>query len=478
MSDLGRHGRNLSWMLIAEIIQKVLALVLFTYATRKLGLTENGWYGTYLAMFAVLVTIINGGFYDVAVRDIAQTPARVHGLVSTSLVLQLFLGAVVMGGIGLAAWLLRYPGALQQILVVGTVGAMLWAHIRMQYAVAAARERFKIISLLNIVLRSVIVAASLALLYLGYGAFALVVVLIPISAAQVLVAYVSLGAAGGVYRFRPNLPDARYLLRQGVPIALGGIAATAYYSLDIPLLTSLGAPDAPGYYANGMRFFLLCLTLADLLANVTYPIFSRKANGPEEDQRFALMRCMKASALAALPLAVGGSVLCQAIVITLCGERYLPSAPAVAVLMWVLAGEMLSNTLVLYLRAKMRQRVPAIIYSAALAAKVLLAFWVIPRYGMNGFLAMNLALSAAMTASLLLAARRVLPSLCLRATARTVYFRPFIASLIMGAALWPIRHAFIGLTVPAGVAVYAMALWALGGLDEFDRRMLKGTLGG
>ncbi|MBI5093406.1 MAG: oligosaccharide flippase family protein [Candidatus Hydrogenedentes bacterium] len=478
MSDLGRHGRNLSWMLIAEVIQKVLALALFAYATRQLSLIENGWYGAYLALFSLLVTTINGGFYDVAVRDIAQRRDRVHGLISSSLLMQTAISGLVTLAVWLGAWLLRYPVRFQVILVVGTISALLWAHIRMQYAVIAAHEKFKYISLLNILLRTAIVTASLALLYVGYGALALVAVLIPISVAQIVLSYGCVQKVCGGYRFLPSVRDMKYLLRQGFPIAIGGIAATGYYSLDIPLLTSLSNPETAGYYANAMRFLLLCLTLSDLLASVTYPILSRKAAGPEDAQCFALTRCLKASVMAALPLAMGGTVLCAGIVKTLCGERYLPSAPAVAVLMWVLACEMINNTLVVYLRAKSLQRLPAAVYVTGLAAKVVLSLFVIPRYGMDGFLQLNLVVSVAMTGTLLVLSLRVLPSLRVGQLASGVFLRPLAAAIIMGLSLWYVRHLSIILTIPIGAAVYGAALLALGGLDEFDRRMFKGTIGG
>ncbi len=76
-----RHGRNLAALLAGEAVQKIIALLLFMALSRWLTIEENGRYGLFTAVFPLMVVFLNMGFYDVAVRDIAQHPDRAGALV-------------------------------------------------------------------------------------------------------------------------------------------------------------------------------------------------------------------------------------------------------------------------------------------------------------------------------------------------------------------------------------------------------------
>ncbi len=52
-------------------------------------------------------------------------------------------------------------------------------------------------------------------------------------------------------------------------------------------------------------------------------------------------------------------------------------------------------------------------------------------------------------------------------------FPPVIAAAVMAAVVWPLRERTPALTVPLGVLVYGLVLWATGGIDRRTLEALR-----
>jgi O-antigen/teichoic acid export membrane protein len=93
----------------------------------------------------------------------------------------------------------------------------------------------------------------------------------------------------------------------------------------------------------------------------------------------------------------------------------------------------------------------------------------IPRYGYVAAAVVTVASEAALLGPFALGLRgRVSPPPILR-----LAWRPALASLAMGVALYPLLSYGLAV-IPLGAAVYAAAMLALGGIGPGERALLKG----
>lgn len=469
--NLGRHGRNISWLFVADLVGKVLGLFFFAYLFKKLTVTENEWYALYLMVMPILSVVNTAGFHDVLNREMSKDRDRVHRLLSSAVAVQTLLFIVIAPAVWFAAGALGYAPVLRRILALTAAVAFIWALINMHMAVFAAHEKFKYTSLITIATRIATVVGGIALLFFGCGVFSLIVYLLLVYIAQLVACYATVQARCGGYRFDWSPAEAGYLLREGVPMALGRFAATSYYRIDLPMLRSIAGPRASEEYAVGPRFFALLTSVPDIFEAVFFPILSRRATETAEAQRFAFERYFKAMAMLALPMGVGMTVLGAEIVRTLGRAEYVSGTPVVAVLTWLIALAMLDRCSVVYLRATARQRWLVYAYGAALVVKTAACFCVIPRFGIPGLLMLNAAVSLVLTATLLAMARAALPILDMSRLAGLVV-RPLAACIAMAAALWFIRDRAIFWTIPLGACVYALVLLFTRAFDAFDKELL------
>ncbi|MCA9970942.1 MAG: polysaccharide biosynthesis C-terminal domain-containing protein, partial [Anaerolineales bacterium] len=107
---------------------------------------------------------------------------------------------------------------------------------------------------------------------------------------------------------------------------------------------------------------------------------------------------------------------------------------------------------------------------ATIPLDLLLIPWCVARFG-NG--ALGGALAFVVTeAGMTLAGIALLPHGALTRANAWRALRVLLAGLLMLAAAWPLRHAFVALPILAGAVVYPVALWLLRAVDPADARLL------
>ncbi len=462
----GSHGRNLAILIAAEAVQKVLTLALFVLISRGLSVEDNGRYALFTTLFPLMVVWINMGMYDVAVRDVARDPGVAGRLLGASLLPQ--------GGLSIAAMaLVAIPTPSDSpLLPVGLLVAMYAAMGRMILAPFAAAGRFGPPAVLQVALRAGVLAASAWVLSTDGGVLALVAVLLVPHLLWMLAGVVWARRAIGLrVQYPPHWPTIPYLLSQGAPIAAGGLFATLFFSMDLPLLGMHASQEATGYYAIGARFMWMLFPLVDILSSMVYPVLSRKTGGADEG--FALGRVFKAAWLLGLPMAVGGVLLAGPITVLLAGETFLPGAYAVGGLTAALALFLVSAVAMVHLRAQGRQMVATLVMVASCSAKV--SSLMLSGGQGAALVVVNLAVGGLVTVMLAACAARSVAGFPWRAVFGAL-LRATAAALAMALVLWPLRGTTPFLTIPLGAGVYLAAVLALGAVDAWDRALIGAAL--
>jgi O-antigen/teichoic acid export membrane protein len=197
-----------------------------------------------------------------------------------------------------------------------------------------------------------------------------------------------------------------------------------------------------------------------------FPLLSRFV--PE--QRELAGRVVDATAdvlvIVAAPVAAGGLVLAPEIAQLLAGDDFAGAATPLRLLLCAAGAAWVSGLLGYTLIAADRRRAVLGLSVGALVVNVALNLALAPAYGADASAAIALA-----SELLLLAGGWLLVRSELGMTPRTrVLWRALLASAAMAALLVWLRELTLAVLVPAGAAVYAAVLAAVGGID---RRMLE-----
>jgi O-antigen/teichoic acid export membrane protein len=177
----------------------------------------------------------------------------------------------------------------------------------------------------------------------------------------------------------------------------------------------------------------------------------------------------------AFPLAVGIALLAEPIVAVVGGPEYLPdSAIALAILICYLPLSYANGLAQYVLIAAGRQRMLTVAFLAALAFNLLANFLLIPRFSYVGAAWVTVASEVVLLVPFHLVAAKIAPAVSPIREART----PLLATLLMAPVVWWLRDAIHPLAaVVAGLAIYPLALWSVGGIDRDEFKLLRRVAG-
>jgi O-antigen/teichoic acid export membrane protein len=452
----------------ARVIDAGFALVYL----RLLGRTDVGSYQFLVVFTTYLDTLIDFGLNALVAREVSC--GRVSAAAAFRAVNQLRLGlwlvglvpvAVVYGPLrpatslsadgALAGWVF-YLALLPSVLAKTATG-VLWAAERLELSAG--------VSVLSTVIRT---ALGAVVLFGGLG-------LVGLAAASLATNVVSALALWRLAAAQPAPSEA-------IPLETGGTRSTAwlaeswplfvnqllqglFFKVDALLLPGLAGNAAAGVYAAAYK---VSEGAGIVSSSFTLALFPRLARAIDSAGAYRLG--LRVLLQVAFPLAAGIALLAEPIVAVVGGRDYLPdSAIALAILICYLPLSYTNGLTQYVLIAAGRQRLLTGAFVVALVFNVAANLVLIPRFGYVGAAWVTVASEVVLLVPFRMAAMTVAPGVSLLHEVRA----PLAATLLMAPVVWWLRDSIHPLAAAtAGAAVYALALWSLGGIDHVQRRLI------
>jgi O-antigen/teichoic acid export membrane protein len=254
-------------------------------------------------------------------------------------------------------------------------------------------------------------------------------------------------------------------LHESWPLFVNQLLQGLFFKIDALLLLPLAGDVAAGTYAAAYK---VSEGAGIISSSFTLALFPRLSRGTDLSgaYRMALRVLLQIS----LPLAVGIALLSSPIVAVIGGREYLPdSAVALTILICYLPLSYTNGLTQYVLIAAGKQRLLTAAFAAALVFNLIANALLIPRFSYIGAAWVTVASELVLLVPFRAAAASVTRGVSLAREART----PLLATLLMAPLVWWLRdftHPLVA--VPVGAAVYLTALWALGGIDATQRRLL------
>lgn len=473
---LGRTAMGAGWMFAWRMTTRILGLVSTLVLVRLLTPEDFGLFGLAFAVIATLETVLATGVDAQLVRA-RQTSRDLYDTVFTLNVIRgITLALLMLASAAPAAEFFREPRieAVMQALAVipllagiGNVGVAEFSR-NLDFA-----KVFKLLIVPRLLQIGVTVAAAAT--FQSY--WALIIGAIIGRAIATAFTYV-------VHPYRPRLTLKLWRELLGI----------SFWTWAISIATAVR--DRTGTFVIGrmlgmhdLGVFTMSVELASLpTSEIASPISQATMPGLAASLRSgdtaavsrAFLRILGSTVTIALPAAIGVSLVAGPLVVLLLGQRWIETAPLIAILgaTWVGFSISLIGMALLDAYAKLRRLCVFVLVGAALRGAALIAL--APFYGLTG-IAVGLGISLLVEATLL-------TGWCMRllglraACIGKILWRPFAAVGAMAAVLWAVGVAWsppatgtvaaaIELATAAvlGSVTYASALgllWSLAGRPE------------
>ena len=429
----------------ARVVDAAFALIYL----RLLGRTDVGAYQSLVVFTTYLDTLIDFGLNALLAREVSRGSVSVSvafravnrlrlglwliGLLPVAVIYGPLLPATGLPSEAAAAGWIFYLALLPAVLAKTATG-VLWAAERLDVTAA--------VSVLSTLLRTALGA----------------VVLWRLAATGPL-------ATTTTEANQPEKRATRGWLRESWPLFLNQMLQGLFFKVDAVLMPALAGSAAAGVYAAAYK---VSEGAGIVSSSFTLAVFPRLARANQSAGAYAM--ALRLLFQIGFPLAAGIGLLAQPIVGVVGGRDYLPdSAIALAILICYLPLSYANGLTQYVLIAAGRQRLLTGAFFAALIFNVAANVMLIPRFSYVGAAWVTVASEVVLLVPFQLAARKLAPQVSLTREARA----PLAATLLMAPVVWWLRDSLHPLAAAAaGAAVYALALWALGGIDHAQRRLI------
>lgn len=378
----GRLFRNVSVLVLAQGVTKVLNFAVSLVLVRYLGVHELGRYAYVTAYAFPFGALADFGLAAYGIREISRDHTRASEVLA---VLQRALlslaGATGVAMIGLAVLTRHDPLTTAAILVVALTNLVSAATT--PYVVAmTARENLHLLSIHKVVASALGAIATLAVLLGGGGILALFM-----AAAVVNIGMWFIGRALSgetVPSLQVPYTSVRAMVAQAVPFAFLLLGFALYYRVDVIMLRWLRDESQVGLYSAAYRFLDAVILLAATLGSPFYPRLSRMVGQDVQCVRDLLEMTWKPMLALGLPIAVGTFFVAQPLTVMLFGREFLDAGYLLQILIWGSLPILLVNIPSHALNAADRVWTLAGVFGLGALINISLNFILIPGWGAVG----------------------------------------------------------------------------------------------
>ncbi len=471
-------SRNIFWLSVSRITALVLLFLAYRQLFGYLGPHGTGQHQFVLSFVTIFGVIIDFGMQQYIVKKMSVEPERVkeyfHHYLGVSAVLALAVYGALLG----VARVSNFEPIVFYAIAVAGSGLIISALTYPFLAVMSAFQDLGKVAFINFLSSLVnIVIIFLTIIFHRYIVF--LVLVQPFSAFICLIFYLIF-----VRRYLPrpeylkvfsslNGRVVKQMAKHVLPFALLVGFSTIYNRIDIVIITRLLGYSPAGLYTAAYKFFDLVAFFPAVVSHSLYPMFAglmaRQALGEVKQSLEKYLRFLVA---VAVPMAVAGSLLARPMILLLTNDaRYLDAAPVLAVLVWapaLLFIYIVANSLVISQLTKFA----VIITGANVLINIVGNLILLPRIGIIGAAIMTVASEALQAIFYFYFIRSKLT----RFDFFSWWWRPILASLVMGVVVWYVRDYGLFLSVAIGGAVYVAALAVAGFFQRGDLALAKQLL--
>jgi O-antigen/teichoic acid export membrane protein len=327
--------RNSAFVLGVQVVLKILAFLFNVYVVRRLGAAHFGQYSAVMAYVAIFAIFTDWGMSPYAVREIAEDPTRASWLLPNVVAMRVVLSLLITAVAPLSALWLGKGDTMVLGILIASAGLVLYAFQGPLVSALTARERLDYASVFALVNQLIFWGLGTVFLINGLGFIGLIVASLIGVAAMALLAGWALFKIG-VGRLILSVRRWSQLFLAALPFGVSGISYVFMQRFDTVLMSFVLTDAAVGWYNVPWTLINMVLLIAQSIAVAMYPSMVRSHTEDPESLPQVVWRSIKYLLIVCLPVAVGGTVLADRIIVALYEESFVNSIPVLQVMLWAL----------------------------------------------------------------------------------------------------------------------------------------------
>lgn len=333
-------SKNIFWLTISRAI--ALTCLFFAHAKlfRYLGPFGSGQYNFVLSYVMFFSIVVDFGVLQFITKKISEQPEKAKEYFYEFFKFELLVAFILYLTLVCVAWLNGFPTVV--FYAIGLAGLGLFANA-LTYpflAVMTAFQDLKKVALINFLNSLVNIAVIFLAIYfkkyivflssvqLAFGVLSLILYLY---FCKKYIGKINLISIVKNYTFS-NLTS---IFKYSWPFALLVGFSAIYNRIDVIIITKFLGYEQTGLYSAAYKFFDLLNFFPASVSHVLFPLFAMLMAGKQLTLvRENIEKYLRVMIFAALPVAVGGTLLSKNLISLVAGEQFASSAEVLSILIW------------------------------------------------------------------------------------------------------------------------------------------------
>lgn len=474
MSQINTIFKNLSWLMISQIIASVCGFIWTVLITRYLGVSDYGILGFAISLTGILAITVDFGISTHIVRHIATDYDSAPKYLGNVIPLKSLLSIGTMFLTLIILILLKSNELTIIITLLFMIERILTSFISLFNGSFQAFEEGKYQGIGNTLLNLILFIFIIISVYTDLGIYGITISYLTANLIALIYVYYAFNKNITKPKFEFDKTFCKKIILISLPFAATSILYSIYYSIDVVMLNQLVGNYATGIYNATYKLISILTLFYSVYAAVVYPVMSKMFKNDKKQLIITFEKSIKYLMLIIIPIAIATMIYSTEIIQLIYGNEYDAAAEPLSILIWTITLLLVNGVCNMLLNASYKEITITKIYAIAAVFNVVLNFIMIPYFSYNG------AATATVLSDLLIMIIQlyVIYKLGHRVNRKllTDLIKIILGSSILGIVLY-ILNLNMWVALPVGIAIYFATVYLLRVFDSDDKYVIKEILG-
>lgn len=461
--------KNIFWLTLSRVAALGLLFLAYSQLFRYLEPFGSGQYQFALSYVLIFSTVVDFGVQQFIIKRMSEDLQNLKKYFHNFLAFESVVAVVLYLLLVAIAYFRHYDPLVFKAVIVTGLGMVANALTYPFLSVMTAKQDLKKVALINF-LNSLV---NISIIFLAIWLKKYIVFLASIQLVFGVLDLVLYRIFVKKHLEQPDILGAfadfdfaiiKNIFKSAWPFALLVGFSAIYNRIDVIIITRLLGFEQTGLYTAAYKFLDILNFFPASVSHVLFPVLAGfMAASNITEVKSTLEKYLRLMIAAALPIAVGGSLLSKPLMLLIAGRGFIPAAPVLSILIWAAAILFIYipvNSLIISQLTKKA----ALVTGANVVINIVGNIVLIPHYGIKAAAAMTVISESVQGIFYFYFVRKNITDF--------VFFKnlwqPALAAFVMGIALWKIRDGSLILSLIFGGAVYIVALVLSGFLKKDD----------
>jgi O-antigen/teichoic acid export membrane protein len=471
-------SRNITTLVGSRVVAAILVFIGYASLFRYLGTYVSGQHQFVLSFVMLFSVVVDLGIQQLVIKKVSEDNSLAKKYLGNFFAVEFVLALLLWGIMIAIAFAAGYEPGVRNAIILCGFGMFLNALSTPHTAIISAHQDMHKIAAVNFLDSVVNVSVMFAAIITGHHVVFLCMVMAINGILHALIYNRLIKKYVPEPQLFQHLKNLDFeLVKKMVITALpfGALIGFSiiYNRIDVILIRELRGYTETGLYAAAYKFVDFLAFIPAVVASSLYPFYSAELKaGNKEGVKNAVQNYTRLMLALAIPIAVGGMILAEKLIVVVGGEQFIEGAGALRILVFA-SGILFAYSAVNSLMVNQLTRLAVKVTFANIFINIIGNLILIPILGFKA-------------AAIITVVSELAQAICyfyfVRTRITTFHFfrflpQPLIAAGVMGLVIWQIKDMTLAITIPVAMIVYATSIVALGFFKKNDLVALK-RLGG